>query len=163
MSDLVKSPAETESRQVARPTDPIAALRDDVDRMFQSLWRGSPLTGLDWPRTATTGWAAPAVEFSETDKAYVVTAELPGLDKSDVDISLQGDMLILSGEKRSEHDDKRENVHLSERRYGRFQRAFTLPDDVDASKIEAEFRNGLLHISLPRHPEKRASKTIKIK
>lgn len=164
MSDVVTTPKKAEDKAVAtRPRDPIAALRDDMDRMFHGLWRGSPLTGLQWPHTAAVGFAAPAVDFSETETAYTITAELPGMDKSDVNISLQGDMLVLSGEKRSQTDEKRENLHLSERRYGQFQRAFSLPDDVDASKIEAEFDNGVLSVNLPRLPEKRASKTINIK
>lgn len=104
-----------------------------------------------------------AVDFSESDTSYTISAELPGIDKSDVEISIRGDMLVLSGEKRSQTDEKRENVHISERRYGHFQRAFTLPDDADAENVDARFDNGVLTISIARVPGKLLNKSIEIK
>ncbi|MBR9825176.1 MAG: Hsp20/alpha crystallin family protein [Alphaproteobacteria bacterium] len=163
MSDVVTSP-KTETRTAVQARDPLAALRGDMERMFQTFWRGAPLTGLDWPRTGSVGLAAPAIELLETEEAYRITAELPGLEKADVSLNLQDDnVLVLSGIKRSEIDEKRESVHISERSYGEFQRAISLPLDVETSKIEAEFENGLLLITLPRSSEKRVTQAIQVK
>jgi len=78
----------------------------------------------------------------EDEKVYKISAELPGIDAKDVDVSVFGDMLVLKGEKRQEREEKDKNYHLSERAYGSFQRAFELPASVDRNKIAADFSKG---------------------
>jgi len=163
MSDVLTPSQVGEKRVSTRNRDPIASLRSDVNRMMDSLWRGSPMTGVDWPQSGSAGWAAPAAEFIESETQYMISAELPGLNKSDIEISLQDNMLVISGEKHSDTNEVQDNVLLNERRFGHFQRAFTLPADVDSSKIEAQCENGLLRIILPRSEEKRAVHKIKVK
>ena len=95
----------------------------------------------------------------EDEKVYKISAELPGIDAKDVDVSVFGDMLVLKGEKRQEREEKDKNYHLSERAYGSFQRAFELPASVDRNKIAADFSKGVLTLTLPKTAE--AQKPIK--
>jgi HSP20 family protein len=134
-----------------------AGLRDDVDRMFDNFthsfpsWSGrrrelEPL----WKFETSFGMAAPAVDVAEKDKSYEITAELPGLDASNVELSLSGDVLTIKGEKQEEKEQKEKIYFLSERRYGSFQRSFELPQGVDRDKIDAKFEKGVLTVSLPK-------------
>jgi len=95
----------------------------------------------------------------EDEKAYKISAELPGIDAKDIEVSVSGDMLVLKGEKRQETEEKDKNYHFSERAYGSFQRAFELPASVDRNKIEADFSKGVLTLTLPKTAE--AQKPIK--
>ncbi len=94
--------------------------------------------------------ASLAVEVSDTNKAYVITAELPGMDEKDIEVSVSDGTLVIKGEKRQEHEEKDESRYFSERSYGTFQRAFTLPKGTDESKLEATFHNGLLTVKVPK-------------
>ena len=101
--------------------------------------------------------------MADTEKAYEVTAELPGMDEKNVEVKLANGVLTIKGEKKEE-GEKQKDYHLSERRYGSFQRSFTVPDGVDAEKIEATFKNGVLMVSLPKTPEaQKKEKQIAIK
>lgn len=163
MTDVQTAPKSGEKAVPVRRADPLASLREDMDHLMQRVWRGAPLAGLEWPRIGANGWAAPAMDFSESDSAYTFTAELPGMDKDDIDVSVQDGMLVVSGEKRSALDEKRDNIRHSERRYGRFQRAFSLPADAAEAKVDARFDNGVLEITVPRSPELAQATKIKIK
>ena len=113
------------------------------------------ITGPD-AGTATIGWM-PAMEVTELPTELIVSAELPGLEKKDVDISVDDDLLTISGEKVEEKTEGEEKkYHLWERTYGAFRRSFTLPRFVDASKINAEFKNGVLKIHMPKTSESQA-------
>ena len=102
--------------------------------------------------------------MSEDDKAYKITAELPGVEPKDVEVSLSGDMLVFKGEKQQEKEEKAKNYYLSERSYGSFQRAFQLPDGVDRDKVSADFSKGVLTITLPKTAEaQKQSKKIEVK
>jgi HSP20 family protein len=106
----------------------------------------------------------PAVDLAETDKAYTVTAELPGMDEKDIDVSINGDMLVIKGEKRQEKEEKNKNYYLSERSYGQFQRSFSLPTGIDRDKIAAEFSKGVLTLTLPKSAEaQQQQKKIEVK
>ena len=96
---------------------------------------------------------SPSVEVSDEGKALKVTAELPGMEKDDVKLQLEGNMLVISGEKKSESENKDEGVFRTERYYGYFQRAVPLPEDVDREKAEADFKKGVLTIVLPKTAE----------
>ena len=109
-------------------------------------------------------FSAPAIDMSEDEKAYKVSAELPGLDAKDVDISISGNTLVLKGEKRQEKEEKEKNYYFSERAYGSFQRAFELPASVDRDKVSADFAKGVLTITLPKTPDaQKQQKKIEVK
>jgi len=102
--------------------------------------------------TEATGWM-PAVELVEADGEFVLTAEIPGMGKEDVDISIEDGVLTFKGEKKFEHEEERDRMHIRERQYGAFQRSFTLPRNVEAQKIKAEYHDGVVRVHLPKGPE----------
>lgn len=128
-----------------------------IQRLFDQAFNDfvSPLTPSE--EVADRAWM-PAVDINETDEALTLTAELPGMSKQDVDITLENNVLTFGGERRFEKDDKRDNYHRIERAYGRFSRSFSLPSNVDGSRIEAHFDNGLLRVVLPKSEAARARK-----
>ena len=99
------------------------------------------------------GISVPATDLVEKDKGYELSAEMPGLDASNVDVSVSGNVLTIKGEKKEEKEEKGKNTYLSERRYGAFQRSFQLPEGVDKEKIEAKFENGVLTVAMPKTAE----------
>ena len=108
--------------------------------------------------------SAPVVDVVEKEREYQVSAELPGLEEKDVEVSVADDMLTIKGEKKEEKEEKAKNYYLSERRYGAFQRSFRLPPGVDSAKIEANFQKGVLTVTLPKTPEaQKKEKKIEIK
>jgi HSP20 family protein len=164
-----KSATAPAARRGLSPWQPFESLRQEIDHLFDDVTRGfggfpsyRRLMNIEpfWPRESTSSMA-PAVDVAEKEKEYQVTAELPGIDESNVEVTLVDDVLTIKGEKQEEKEERDKNYHLSERRYGSFQRSFQLPPGVDQSKIEASFRNGVLTIVLPKAPEAQA-KTKKI-
>jgi HSP20 family protein len=147
----------------------------DVDDWFGSFHREMNhvmdrfFSGFDiepWGRAngAGNGTFVPHVDVSETDKAVKVTAELPGMDEKDIDVTLSGDSLIIQGEKKEESEQKDKDFYRIERRYGSFQRVIPLSTDVDESKVRAGFKKGVLKITLPKTAEaQQARKKIEIK
>ena len=105
----------------------------------------------------------PKVNTRETDEAYHIEVELPGVKKKDVDISVDGNVLTISGERNVRDEVKDEDYHKVESRYGIFSRSFTLPEKVDIENIEAEFVNGVLEIAIPKLKVDNSSKKIEIK
>ena len=105
----------------------------------------------------------PKVNTRETDEAYHIEVELPGVKKKDVDISVDGNVLTISGERNVRDEVKDEDYHKVESRYGLFSRSFTLPEKVDIENIEAEFVNGILEIAIPKLKVDNSSKKIEIK
>ncbi len=117
-------------------------MREELDRFLTSTLRGATGRGpLEW---------TPPVDITERDDALVLTAELPGMGKDDVEVELENNVLTLRGEKRSEHEEKEEGRHVYERQYGQFTRSFTLPRSVDADRIHARFRDGVLTVTMPK-------------
>jgi HSP20 family protein len=100
----------------------------------------------------TTEWL-PAVELVENEEEFVLTAEIPGMAKEDVVLSVEDNVLTLKGEKKLERDEEKEEMHIREREYGTFTRAFTLPRNVEAAKIRAEYRDGIVQIHMPKGAE----------
>ncbi len=114
------------------------------------------------PRTGD-GQLTPRIDVSETDQAFEVQAELPGMEEKDVELLLQDHVLTIRGEKKFEKEEKRKNYHMVERQYGSFQRSFELPDIVDEAKIAARFDKGVLCVTLPKSAKaKEASRKIAI-
>ena len=123
------------------------------DRFFESRWEDMPALG-DW---------VPKVDVSETKDAVVVKAEIPGMEAKDVQASLQENVLTITGEKRHEQEEKDERFHRVERSYGSFTRSMQLPAGVDAGKVNASFKNGVLTVTLPKTDRAReATKRIPI-
>ena len=142
------------------------SFRTDMDRLFDRFGGSFGLPSL--PRLfdlePTNSYAAPAVDVTESDGAFSITAELPGLDEKDIDVSVSGDLLAIKGEKREEKEEKNKNYYLSERSYGQFQRSFSLPSGIDRDKINAEFSKGVLTITLPKSAEaQKQQKKIEVK
>ena len=120
----------------------LAGLQDELDQLFES-----PLTG----------WA-PALDVQEDKNNYTVRVEVPGLKREDIDVSLQDDALVISGERKSEKVEEGVEVHRQERFYGRFQRALTLPERVAADKVKADYKDGVLTVTLPKTEEAKPKK-----
>lgn len=126
---------------------------DDLNRMFPSRLAERMFATPFWSQAES--WL-PAVELIEEDGEYVLTAELPGISKDDVDVSVDDNVLTIKGEKRLERDEERGRAHIRERRYGAFERSFTLPRNVDPNKVKAEFHDGIVEIHLPKGQEAKA-------
>jgi HSP20 family protein len=131
------------------------SLRGQIDRLiddFSSMFDRDPFSGrsLEMPRFAglasEIGAVVPALDVSEDDKSFRVTAELPGISQKDVEVTKDGDVLTIKGEKKEEREEKEKGLYLSERRYGSFMRSLRLPEGIDESRIEARFENGVLAI-----------------
>ena len=124
------------------------SFRSEMDRLFDRFGSGFGFPSLRRMFDIEPAWRSslsfsiPAIDMSEDEKAYKISAELPGLDAKDIDVSLSGDMLVLKGEKRQEKEEKDKNYHFSERAYGSFQRTFDLPASVDRNKVAADFSKG---------------------
>ena len=140
-----------------RPFREITRLRREMDRLWDEYF-GSGRRGL---KPLETEWV-PSVDVSETADKLTVTAEIPGIDIKDIDISISGDLLTIKGEKKSEREEKEENFHLVERSYGSFARTIRLPVSVETDKIEATYKNGVLTITCSKKEEVKA-KPIQIK
>ena len=137
-----------------KDTDVFSSLHREIDRVFDDFTRGG-----HWPfgaLAAGNGKMSPLIDVSETDKTVEVTAELPGVDEEDIDVNLANDILTIKGEKKSETEKTDKDYHLVERTYGSFERSTRLPCEVDASKVKAAFKNGVLKGTLPKTPEAEA-------
>ena len=156
--------------------DPFTTLREEFDDLLDRFaW--------DWPmaspfrrrggvpsaiRRLGEGWSfdAPDVDIVDNDDAVEVRAELPGMEEKDIDVQLSDAMLTIKGEKKEEREegDKESRYYLSERRYGSFERSFRLPEGMDADKVDAKFKNGVLTVTIPKLPEARQkAKKIDVK
>jgi HSP20 family protein len=126
---------------------------DEVENRMQKMMENM---FADTETSATAiGWV-PAIEITETPAEMTVSAELPGMEKKDVDVLVEDDMLTISGEKTEEKNTDEKKYHLWERTYGSFRRSFSLPRGVDATKVSAEFNNGVLKVHMPKTTEAQA-------
>jgi len=135
--------------------DEFDSMHNEIDRVFDRFRGGEYDTG------AVQNWL-PAVDVMEQDNAFIIKAELPGVDKKDVKITVQNDVLTIKGEKKQESEKKGENYHCTERLYGSFQRSFTLPATIASEKIDASYDNGVLVLNLPKLEEAKP-KEIEVK
>jgi len=136
-----------------RTYDPLLDLHREMNRLFDDMFGfgGSGAGGSSGGSLSTLA-AAPRLDMHESENELTIEAELPGVDRNDIDVRLDGDMLTLSGEKRSQREDK-QNPHFSERSYGRFQRTVQLPFRPEPGDVEAEFEGGVLCLRLKKRPE----------
>jgi len=133
-------------------------IQREINRVFDNFVRG----GVQADENFQMSYWTPAVDIAEQENDYVVKMELPGVNKDDVKISLESNILTIKGEKKQEKEEKNKNVHRLERTYGSFQRSFTLPTTVKSDTIDAFFKEGVLTISLPKAEEAKP-KQIEVK
>ncbi len=133
-----------------RPFEDFGTLRREMDRLLERFF-GEPV-GPERP----TGMWTPRTDVTETKDSVSITAELPGLEAKDVEVSVSGDMLTIKGEKKAEKEEKDEYHHVVERTYGAFSRMVRLPAPVAADEIKATFKNGGLTVTLPKTEEAKA-------
>ncbi|MDD5723609.1 MAG: Hsp20/alpha crystallin family protein [Syntrophales bacterium] len=133
-------------------TGSLQSTRDFFDRLFEDEFL--PLRG-------EKSWA-PAFDISENEKGYMIRAELPGIDEKDLEITIAGGMLSVKGEKKQEAEEKGESYHRIERTYGSFHRSFRIPDAIQADKVDATYKDGILKLVIPK-AQGSAVKKIQIK
>jgi len=136
---------------------PFRALQQEVDKLFNDFTSDLPLVG----RWNGNGRLAVQVDVAETEKTLEVTAELPGVNEKEIDVSLAGDMLTIKAEKKSDKEEKTKDYHLIERSYGTFERSMRLPFKADPAKIEAKFEKGVLKLVVQK-PAEAQTKSQKI-
>lgn len=143
--------------------DPVTSLRRRVDSIFDEFARDFSL-GLETPFKGLAEGYMPRVDVTENDKEIIVSAELPGMDEKNVNVSVAKDTLIIEGEKKEEQEEKGKNSYSLERTWGSFSRAIPIPMEVDANKIDATFKKGVLTVKLPKTRESLSeSRHIKVK
>jgi len=136
------------------PFRELNSLQNQMNRLFQDFGRGSQY------ELMTTGFV-PAVDVYEDEQNLTLSLEVPGMDEKDIDIRLENNQLTVRGERRFEKEQKEENFHRIERRYGSFSRSFTLPNTVDTENVQANYVNGVLKITLAKRAEAKP-KQIKV-
>jgi len=130
-------------------------LRNEFDRLFDSFFN------TEEEETSLAAFS-PSVDIMEKEKEFLITAELPGIKKDDIKMNIRDNVLTVSGEKKQEKKTEKDNFHRTERVYGSFQRSFRLPDSADQENISAEFKDGVLSVTIPKLKES-ISKSIDIK
>jgi HSP20 family protein len=130
------------------PARQLDTFQSDIDRVFDAFF-GAPMAN------GTTRRWVPAMDLVETDDHLVLRADLPGLDKEDVEIEVKDGVLTISGERRTEHEDSADGYHRVERAYGRFSRSLSLPQGIDADQVQADFDKGVLEVRIPKPAERK--------
>ncbi|MDF2094788.1 Hsp20/alpha crystallin family protein [Aquibaculum arenosum] len=152
-SEQSKSPALQRS---ALPGHPLTSLREQMDRLFDDFLSGGVARpGSFWDTRFGGGLdlQVPSIDLVEEDKELVVTAELPGVDEKDVEITLDQGILSIRGEKKSESEREEGRTRVSERQYGSFERSIALPEDIDEEQVKAHYDKGVLTIRVGRKPD----------
>jgi HSP20 family protein len=125
------------------PSNGLTAIRKEMDRLFDQLWEG------EIPERALGTWT-PMLEFSETKDLFIAKLEVPGIDPKEIQVSLQDQILMISGERKMEEEEKDERFYRMERSYGTFTRSIRLPVPVEANKVNAMFKHGVLTVTVPK-------------
>ena len=151
---------------------PLVTLRREIDRLFEASFL-NPFRGLQLQRSmfdlepsrqGGSSVASPAMDLVERDNAYELTADMPGLDEKNIEVDVANGVLTVRGQKEEEKVEKKQDFHLRERRFGSFSRSVRIPNTVDADKIEATFKNGVLKVTLPKMPvAQKPTKKIEVK
>ena len=141
--------------------DPFKELEDLQNRLATVFGRAPVRKEADKEAMTRADWA-PLVDIAEDEKEYVIKAELPEVTKDDVKVNLQEGVLTISGERKFEKEEKGKKYHRVERAYGSFARSFSLPEDADGTKVQAEFKDGVLKVHLPKS-EKAKPKSVEVK
>lgn len=144
---------------VRRPFAPLRRLRSELDRIFEDVFPDGWTSGEG--ENGSRVWT-PRMDLSETETEYLAKMDLPGLAKDDVSVKVENRKLIVSGERKEELRDEGENFLRIERSYGSFYRSFPLPENAKSNAIDAEIKNGVLMVHIPKS-EKEKVKTVKVK
>lgn len=145
-----------------RISDTFSAFRKEIDHLFERFSGTTSPFDKSWPSVGLRGlpfegigesFLVPDVDIHENDKQLTLTAELPGLEEKDMELTLKDGIPTLKGEKKCEFEDMKDDTHMLERSYGKFVRSFTLPTSVDQNKLKARFDKGLLKITMPKRKE----------
>ena len=139
------------------PVRELNTLQSEMNRLFNTMFDAP---GANGARAGTSRWL-PAMDLGETEEEFVLRADLPGLSEQDVNIELEDNVLTISGERKSEHEEKKEGLHRVERAYGSFSRSLTLPEGVNPEAIKANFDRGVLEVRIPK-PEERKPRKVEI-
>lgn len=142
--------------------DPFRELEDLQSRLSALFGRAPVRKDGDKQEALRVAEWAPLVDITEDDKEYLIKAELPEVKKDEVKVSVQNDVLTISGERKYEKEEKNKKYHRVERAYGSFARSFTIPEDADAEQVSGEFKDGVLKVHLPKS-EKAKPKSIEVK
>jgi HSP20 family protein len=134
--------------------DPFAEL-EDVSKSLNRIFGRFPARPADREALAMADWA-PTVDISETDSAYMIKGEIPGVNKEDVKVTIEDGMITMRGERKLEKEEKDKKFHRIERSYGSFMRSFRVPDDVDENAVKAEFKDGMINVTLPKSGKSKA-------
>jgi len=174
MAEATKLPVKTEntSMPTLHALRPFESLRREVDRLFEDfsggIWRspfGRSLFDIGpFRRVEAAFGAVPAVDVTETDKGYEITVDLPGMEEKNIDVKVANGILTIKGERQDEKEEKKKDYYVRERSFGSFERSFQVPDGVDADKIDASFKKGVLTVALPKSAAaQKAEKKIEVK
>lgn len=137
-----------------RRLDLFDAMRADLDRVFDRFERGWPgLGNLGLSRFGDQQGLAAKLDVREEGNRIIVEADLPGIDEKDIAVTFTDGVLTIKGERKNEREEKKDDYHIAERSFGRFERSLRLPDGVDENAIEAQFDKGVLKVALPKRPE----------
>ena len=176
-SKAKKAVAKKSRAKAGELVTPLATLREEIDNVFERFsedWPSLPkLFGKGWtypladlerrvklPKLEIT----PRVDVSESENAYEISVEIPGMTEKDIEVTLSDDSLTVKGEKKVEREEKKKNYHVSERSYGSFQRTFRVPSGVDHDGVGANYEKGVLNISLPKtETAKKSKRSISVK
>jgi HSP20 family protein len=140
------------------PVRELTSIQNEMNRLFNTFF--DPPTAGNGGANALRRWI-PAMDLVETDEHFVLKADLPGLTEADVNVEVEDNVLTLSGERKAEHEDKREGYVRVERSFGSFRRSLTLPEGIDPEAVQASFDNGVLEVRIPK-PEERKPRKVAI-
>ncbi|HXF94428.1 MAG TPA: Hsp20/alpha crystallin family protein [Nitrospiraceae bacterium] len=141
--------------------DPFKEL-EEMEKRLATFFGRVPVRADGDKEAMTVAEWSPLVDITEDDKEYLIKAELPEVKKEDVKLTIEDNVLSISGERKYEKEEKGRKYHRMERAYGSFMRSFTLPDDADGSKVSAEYKDGVLKVHVPKS-EKAKPKAIEVK
>jgi HSP20 family protein len=131
------------------PTRGMVGIQDEMNRLFNDFLSSAPGENAE---SGLSYWG-PSVDISENDDEILLEAEVPGMNRDDIKITIQDNVLTLKGEKKQQAEKKGTNYHRIERSYGSFERSFSLPTSVQADQVKANYQNGILHVKLPKSEE----------
>jgi len=159
MLDIFNRPSRAPGRPRSSEDNPLINLHREMNEMFEDFWRS--MNGDLEPFARQGYW--PKLDVSEDDKAVTVRADLPGMEEKDVEVSLAEGVLTIRGEHEETHEEKEKDYHVRERQYGHFHRTIPVGRGIDEENVKAEFKNGVLTVTLPKTEEaKERTKKIPI-
>jgi HSP20 family protein len=136
------------------PVRELNSLQHEMNRLFSAFFDTPGVGAGDGESGPVTRWL-PAMDLIETDNEFVLRADLPGLSEDDINVELEGNVLTISGERKAEHEARKDGFYRLERAYGKFQRSLTLPEGVDGDNVTANFDRGVLEVRIPKPAERK--------